>query len=56
MRIINKFHLFKEDIIAVAYENPQLYAINRNEGSKPLGQFIEEQSFKDFINSINIYE
>ena len=56
MRVINKFHLFKEDIIAVAYENSQLYAINRNEGSKPLGPFIEEQSFKDFINSINIYE
>ena len=40
----------------VAYQQYQVYEKNRTEASKVLGPFIEEQSFKDFINSINIYE
>lgn len=50
------FNLTKKEIIVVGYQQAQIYTICRTECIKSVGNFVEEQSFKDFINDINIYE
>lgn len=57
IKIITLFELKKEYIILYVNENPNLYNANREDSFKGIGgPFVEEISFKDFINSINIYE
>ena len=56
IKIINNFNLSKQKIILLAYKDPQYYTFTETEVKNSIGFFIEEQSFKDFINSINIYE
>lgn len=54
--IMYRFNLSKQEIINIAYQDFQIYNINRAESIKAGGSFVEQQSFQDFINTFNIYQ
>ena len=54
--IMNFFRISKREVIALGYNLTEVYTVSRMESQKSTGPFVEEQSFKDFIQSINIYE
>ena len=51
-----KYDLTKQIIITIAYDFPEMYFINKKNAIFSTGYFIEEQSFRDFINDMHIYE
>ena len=54
--ILGVFGFTKDQLIQTAYQECEMFNINRKQSAWSTGEYIEQQSFKDFINSINIYE
>ena len=46
---MNFFRISKREVIALGYNLTEVYTVSRMESQKSTGQFVEEQSFKDFI-------
>ena len=54
--VLGVFGFTKDQLIQTAYQECEMFNINRKQSAWSTGDFIEQQSFKDFINDMNIYE
>lgn len=54
-KMLKMFNVTKERVIDTVYSDPNFYNINRTASFEAVGLFIEQESFKDFINNMKPY-
>lgn len=55
-KLLKMFDATKEDVIKIVYADPNFYDVNRTASFSAVGKYVEQESFKDFINGINFYK
>lgn len=55
IKVMKEFGVAKEGVVALAYQNNETFNYMREECKKSIGNYVETQSFKDFIYGFDLY-